>query len=247
MAETDYPTSYLESESAAFKAMAAAGMSVFAASGDAGAFENTSVNTPTVADPASQPYVVAVGGTRLSTNSSGKYLSETTWNDGSAEAGASGGGISEVWAQPSWQSGITLGQNKASASMRNLPDVSLNADPSTGYSIYLNGAWSVYGGTSCATPIWAAFTAVVNQARATSGLSVLGFPNPYLYRLGQNATRSGSDFHDISDSSWNLFYSALTGFDDATGWGSLNGGGMFQDLTTEPTIAADQTTCPTGS
>ena len=113
--------------------------------------------------------------------------------------------------------------------MRNVPDVSLDADPNTGYSIYVGGAWNVYGGTSCAAPLWAAFTALVNQQRATNALAPLGFADPPIYTVATGANY-GLDFHDIADGSTNLYYPAVTGYDDATGWGTFNGANLLADL-----------------
>jgi kumamolisin len=233
--ENEMSDSFLESENVIFKQMAAQGQSVFASAGDDGADDNGS--SISVDDPASQPYVVAVGGTELN-EVSGRYESETTWNNGSAAAGAGGGGISTVWSQPTWQSGVANSSNGASSSMRNVPDVSLNADPNTGYAIYLNGVWTIFGGTSASTPLWAGFTALVNEQRVNNGLALLGFLNPYLYTIGKGS-RYGSDFHDIDDGSNNLEYRAVQGFDDATGWGSINGTGLFQDLSSDPAITPD--------
>ena len=113
--------------------------------------------------------------------------------------------------------------------MRNVPDVSLNADPNTGYSIYYQGSWSsIYGGTSCAAPLWAAFTARVNQQRAANGKPPLGFANPAIYNIATGA-RYGTDFHDVTAGT-NLYYAAGPGYDDATGWGSFNGANLLSDL-----------------
>jgi kumamolisin len=114
--------------------------------------------------------------------------------------------------------------------MRNIPDVSLNADPNTGYAIYYQGSWQGYGGTSAAAPLWAAFTALVNQQRLTNGMTLLGFPNPSLYAIGAGNNYL-YDFHDIADGSTNLLYPAVTGYDNATGLGSFSGGNLFNDLT----------------
>jgi subtilase family serine protease len=117
--------------------------------------------------------------------------------------------------------------------MRNVPDVSLNADPTTGYAIYYGGQWTVYGGTSCAAPLWAAFTALVNQQRISNGKGAIGFPNGLLYQLG---SRYETDFHDIADGSTNLYYPAVTGYDDATGLGTINGTNLIQDLSNDAAI-----------
>jgi kumamolisin len=233
MSETAYTTSFLESESGVFRQMAAQGISVYAASGDQGA--NANGSSLSVEDPGTQPFVVAVGGTHLNSGPGGSYISETTWNQSSTEG--TGGGVSQVWGLPSWQSGVATSLNLASNKMRNVPDIALNADPSTGYSIYLNGGWVVYGGTSCAAPIWAAFTALVNQNRVSNGLAALGFTNPYLYAIGK-AQASSPNFHDIRDGSTNGHYPAVSGYDDATGWGSMSGTNLFNQLSTEPEQSA---------
>jgi kumamolisin len=155
-------------------------------------------------------------------NTDGSYKSETAW-------AGSGGGISSIWKAPTWQSGLATASNKGSTSMRMLPDISANADPNTGYAIYVSGGWSIYGGTSCATPIWAAFNALVNQQRLAAGKSVLGFPSPALYQSGVSGVY-GSIFHDINNNSSNGFYPAVSGFDLATGWGSMNGPSLAASL-----------------
>jgi subtilase family serine protease len=231
-AEVGMSTATLQAENAVFKQMAAQGQTIYSAAGDDGAYDNGS--TLTVDDPSSQPYVVAVGGTKLTTGANGAYASETTWNeDGTPADGGGGGGISTVWTIPAWQAGAQTGKTLGSTTMRNVPDVSLDADPSTGYAIYYGGQWVVYGGTSCAAPLWAGFTALVNQQRITNGKGSLGFPNGLLYQLG---SRYATDFHDIADGSTNMYYPAVTGYDDATGLGSFNGANLLQDLSNDAAI-----------
>jgi kumamolisin len=243
--EDDSPTSVLQSESSIFMQMSAQGQSIFAAAGDSGAYDDG--KTLSVDDPGTQPYVVSVGGTHLTTASAGgAYQSETTWNNGSASAGAGGGGISRVWSIPSYQTAIASSSaaagSGASTSMRNVPDVSLDADPQTGYSIYFEGKWTIYGGTSCAAPIWAGFTALVNQARVEAGLGTLGVPHPALY--GLSAASYASDFNDIDDGSTNLAFKAIAGFDDATGLGSMRADGLLADLAQVPKPAVPAPTAP---
>ena len=220
--------SLIQSESTIFKQMVAQGQVLYAAAGDAGAYDDG--KTLSVDDPASQPYVVGVGGTRLTTNSNGSYKSESTWSSGSGTSGnGGGGGISSVWSIPQWQQGVVSSASLGSQTMRNVPDVSLDADPATGYAILYKGKWNVYGGTSCAAPLWAAFHALVNQGRGNNGSSSLGFPNPTLYALGQSASYA-STFHDIADKSTNLHYPAVTGYDLATGWGTFVGDALITAL-----------------
>jgi kumamolisin len=227
-------SSFLMSENAIFAQMAAQGQTIFAAAGDNGAYDNGS--TLSVDDPAAQPFVVGVGGTRLYVNSNGTRNRETTWNSGSAQNGAGGGGISALWGIPSYQQGVST---VASKTMRNVPDVAMNSDPNSGYAIYYGGKWSVFNGTSCAAPLWAGFTAIVNQKRAQSGGKTLGFASPALYQIGKG-TNSKLSFYDIADGSTNLYYSAMAGYDNTTGWGSFNGAGLISALTTitPPTIPA---------
>ncbi len=240
----------LQAENSAFRQMAAQGQSIYAAAGDSGAYDDGS--TISVDDPASQPYMVGVGGTSLTANSAGGYGSETTWNRGMGH-GAGGGGISTIWPIPSYQSGVVGSPaSKGSTTQRNVPDISLNADQYTYYSIYYNGQWTGFGGTSCAAPLWAAFTALVNQKRAGLGSSPLGFPNPAIYRLATSSAYA-NDFHDIADGSTNLFYPAVTGYDDATGWGSFNGANLLADLSgvvstpVAPTTPTDLMATPTST
>lgn len=243
LAENSATASTRASENTAFQQMAAQGQSIYAAAGDSGANDNGS--TLSVDDPASQPYMTGVGGTAITTaGAGGAYQSETTWNRGSTANGAGGGGISTIWPIPSYQSGIAgSAASKGSTTKRNVPDVSLDADPNTGYSIYFGGSWTIYGGTSCAAPLWAAFTALVNQKRVAAGSSTLGFANTPLYALATTGSYA-NDFHDIADGSTNLFYPAVTGYDDATGLGTFNGANLLADLgggTAAPTAPAAPT------
>ncbi len=219
MSEIDTPSSLLETENAIFKQIAAQGQAFFAASGDSGAYDQSSQIA--VDDPASQPYVVGVGGTQLSRNTDGTYAAEATWNDPAKGAGG-GGGVSAVWSQPQWQKSAVSTDSKGSSQFRNVPDVSLNSDPRNGYAILVDGKWHVAGGTSCAAPLWAAFTSLVNQNRQKLGLTQLGFPLPVLYAIGQSNLYS-TTFHDIADGSTNFYYPAVANYDEATGWGSFKG------------------------
>ena len=240
LSEGQSSSTILNSENSAFKQMAAQGQSIYAASGDSGAYDNGS--TLSVDDPASQPYMVGVGGTQLFVNSGETYNRESTWNvNNTVNGGAGGGGVSTIWNIPAWQQGIA---SAASATMRNVPDVSLNSDQYTGYSIYYKTGWWIYGGTSCAAPLWAAFTARVNQQRAANGMAPLGFANPVLYQVATGANY-GTDFHDIADGSTNLYYPAVRGYDNATGWGSFNGANLFADLAPS-SVPANPPPSPTG-
>lgn len=222
---TELSSGSINAEINAFNQMAAQGQSMFAAAGDAGAYDDGT--TISVDDPASNPSVTGVGGTHLNTNPDQTYASETTWNNGSVAKGAGGGGVSTYFHIPAYQVGVS---SAASQTMRNVPDVSLNADPQTGYSIYVTDpatpllpAFTVVGGTSAAAPLWAAFTGLVNEQRADLGLtSTVGFLNPTLYNIAETGQLNNL-YHDIKDGSNNLKYVAAPGYDNATGIGTFVG------------------------
>lgn len=228
--ETQASSASLQSENTIFMQMASQGQSLFAASGDSGAYDDGS--NISVDDPASQPYVTGVGGTSLTMGSGSSYGSESAWSaqaDGENPASGGGGGISTIWSAPSYQAGLANSSNQGSTSMRMVPDVSLDANPTTGYGIYYQGQWGVVGGTSAAAPAWAAFAALVNQARLANSQAPLGLANPALYAIAKTSAYA-NDFHDIADGSTNLYYPAVTGYDMATGLGSFNGASLLSDL-----------------
>ena len=192
--------------------MAAQGQNFFAASGDSSTWSRRNE-----AWPADAAYVTSVGGTDLTTASAaGAWKSETAWAD-------SGGGISpDKIAIPSWQqlSGVINSSNKGSTTLRNGPDVSANAN----FTFYVCADQTTctaneYGGTSFATPMWAGFIALVNQQRVANGKSTIGFINPDIYSENVTAATYAADFHDIT-SGKSGSYSAVTGYDLVTGWGS---------------------------
>src|SRR6202167_2651686 len=205
-----------------FEKMASQGQNFFAASGDSSAWSASNE-----AWPADDANIVSVGGTDLTTSSAaGPWASETAWAD-------SGGGISpDSIPIPSWQqlSGVITSSNKGSTTLRNGPDVAANAN----FTFYVCADQTTctandYGGTSFATPMWAGYIALVNQQLAANGDPTIGFINPTIY--AQNVTSSyGTDFHDIT-SGTSGSYSAVTGYDLVTGWGSPNGVGLINALT----------------
>jgi kumamolisin len=193
------------------KEAAAQGQSVYAASGDSGSDDAGNGGT-SVDFPASDTYTTGTGGTSLTLSSSGAWSKETAWS-------GSGGGVSSYFATPSFQSKVNTGSKRA------VPDVAADADPNSGWSVYTGGAWAEYGGTSAAAPNWAAFTAVFDNYAAKKGGSKIGYANATLYNLAQSS-KYGSAFHDVKSGS-NGAYSAGTGYDKVTGWGSYNGGGFI--------------------
>ena len=162
--------------------------------------------------------------------SGGAWVSETVWNWGNGTGGS--GGISSFIPIPVWQQGISMASNGGSTTFRNLPDVALTADNIL--VLYGNGLSGSFGGTSCATPLWAAYTALANQLAIENGAATLGFINPAVYAIGKGPSY-GSDFHDIitgnntSSSSPTRFF-AVTGYDLCTGWGTPVGSSLLYNL-----------------
>jgi subtilase family serine protease len=203
-----------------FQEFAAQGQTLFVASGDAGAY--TGSNSTDNSYPAESVYVVAVGGTDLTTNGAGgPWQSETAWLD------SSGGPADDGFAIPSWQVGVANSSNQASTTIRNVPDVAAEANTDN-YLCDQGSCTGDYGGTSFAAPRWAGFLALVNQQAVASKKSTLGFINPAIYSIGQGASYH-SAFHDITSGSNNK-YSAGPGYDLVTGWGSPNGTGLINAL-----------------
>lgn len=222
-----------------FKQGAAQGQAFFAASGDAGAYDCGDTNL-WVDSPASDLYVVGVGGTSLQTGSGGSYTSESVWSNpsdtsrGPMGAGG-GGGISAFWGKPSYQTGPgTI--NPYSNGNRQVPDVSADADPNTGYSMYCTASasgcpasgWVQVGGTSAAAPLWAGLAADLNQYLAANSKPGLGSASVALYGLF-NTTQPYPAYHDITSGN-NLYFPATSGYDQASGIGTPDVWNMARDL-----------------
>jgi subtilase family serine protease len=204
-----------------FQEFAAQGQNLFQAAGDSGKW--TTSGTASEIFPADDVYVTSVGGTDLNTSgAAGPWSSETTWVDG-------GGGISpDKYAIPSWQTAAASGCSSCSKTYRNGPDVSANAN----FTFYVCADQTTctaneYGGTSFAAPMWAGYLALVNEQAVANGNHTVGFINPSLYTIGAGSSYN-SDFHDITSGSNG--YSATTGYDLATGWGSPSGSGLISAL-----------------
>lgn len=203
----------------AFQDAATMGVTVLAASGDNGASDGSTGGVPTVDFPAASPYVVGCGGTTLKI--SGNVVgSEEAWNDLSANEGATGGGVSEFFALPSYQQSTKVPKAPNGFVGRGVPDVAGDADPETGYNVVVDGQQTVIGGTSAVAPLWAGLLALINQSLGTN----VGFVNPLLYSAKAEPT-----FHDITAGN-NGDYSAGPGWDACTGLGSPNGTGLMTAL-----------------
>ena len=275
-------------ENLLFEQAAAQGQSMLNATGDNGSdgCEDGFPTTPSpgqdpisVGDPASQPYVLAVGGTTI--DDATQPPTETSWNDGTTW-GSGNGGISESWTMPAWQAESTVpgivrpgGADYTAANSvqseygypsgfcdsevagttphtpcRLTPDVSADADEFTGavtsYSKQLYGGWSTTGGTSSASPIWAALLALVNDSPTCAANPVtadgVGFVLPLLYAVASNPTTYAESFNDITVGNNDVFglddgkvFPTTAGFDLATGLGSpeLTGPGGSVGLATD--------------
>jgi uncharacterized membrane protein len=228
----------VESDNAIFQEFAAQGQTYFNVSMDSGAYSNYFWNYPQ-----ENPWVIAVGATDLTTTGpGGNWKAETAWN-------YSGGGPNNdgvpipAWQVPVINATATPGTtsttaNNGSITLRNVPDVAMEGNTDN-FLCVNGGSCGGWGGTSIATPRWAAFTALVNQQAAQSNLSPVGFIAPLIYKIGQSSAYN-TDFHDIVSGNngcceQTLFYYALPGYDLITGWGSPNGQAMINAL-----VGADQ-------
>jgi kumamolisin len=206
----------------AFQDAATMGVTVLAASGDQGATDGSSNGALEVDFPASSPYAVGCGGTKL-TLAGGKISGEEVWNELSQNEGATGGGVSEVFAMPSFQSSADVPAAPNGFKGRGVPDVSGDADPATGFSVLVDGDSTVIGGTSAVAPLWAGLLARINQALGKP----VGYLNPLLYEANSDGT-----FHDITSGN-NGGYSAGPGWDACTGLGSPDGAALLAALRSE--------------
>jgi subtilase family serine protease len=235
-----------------FKTMDAQGQTFFDASGDTDAFtvganSVAGVDNPALGNmPSSNPYIVQVGATELTMNGAGtSYASEAVWNltVSNYNGVGSSGGVSSYYTIPSWQTNISMSVNLGSITMRNLPDVA--AAGSSIFVIYNDGYGFVESGTSCAAPLWAGFTALVNQQLAIntgSTTNSVGFINPAIYAIGRGQNplyNYAACFHDITSGNnyWSnspALYPAVAGYDLCTGWGTPKGTNLINALVTWP-------------
>jgi len=211
-----------------YKEFQAQGQTFVNASGDDGAY-----NKQTFGYPSLTPNVLQVGGTDLTTNGAGgSWSSETAWS-------YSGGGnySSANYTIPSYQSqaGVITSTNKGSTTLRNDPDVAMEANfdnPTVSNGQFETG----YGGTSFAAPRWAGFLALANQQLAAAGKGPLGDIHTTLYSLGLGSNYHNL-FHDITSGSnpptsgSGSGFKAVSGYDLVTGWGSANGQALINALT----------------
>jgi kumamolisin len=220
--ESSWTPQSLQSYNSAFQAAAALGVTICVASGDDGSTDGETDGLQHVDFPASSPYALACGGTKL-LGAGTTITTEQVWNE-LPDEGATGGGVSTTFPLPSWQAkaGVPPSANPGGYVGRGAPDVAGDADPATGYQVEVDGSDSIIGGTSAVAPLWAGLIACLN-----SGLPApIGYLNPTLYQ--QIATQAGT-FRDITSGN-NGDYKAGPGWDACTGWGSPNGTAILQAL-----------------
>jgi kumamolisin len=213
-------------------------ITVIVAAGDDGSIDGFTDGKVHVDFPSSSPYVLGCGGTTLLAKN-GKIVSEVVWSDGTRDSngGSTGGGASEHFPVPAWQttSGMKVPVSASTGfAGRGVPDVAANADGRTGYQVFVDGQDAVYGGTSASAPLWAGLLARINQRLAQMpGAGRVGYFNPLLYKtLGSSAA-----FNDITSGTNDALgtvggaYTASSGWDACTGWGSPHGTNLLLALT----------------
>lgn len=221
MAESEWTPQALDAFNVAFHDAALLGISVCAAAGDNGSSDGEPDGANHVDFPASSPWVLSCGGTRLMAHDR-SIVSETVWNDGT-KGGATGGGVSAYFSLPDYQTGLAVPAPTGTANQngRGVPDIAGVADPETGYMVLVDGQEGVIGGTSSVAPLWAGLIALFNEQLGRN----IGWFHPVLYStLSQHKA-----LHDIA-SGTNGAYSAGPGWDACTGLGSPDGQAMLKLL-----------------
>ena len=218
------------------KAAALLGVTVCVAAGDDGSDDQVGDGYAHVDFPSSSPYVLAVGGTTLRKSKSGK-LTEVAWKDGDGlrqdNGGSTGGGVSVHFSRPDWQTVSVQSVNPGAIDGRVIPDVAADASANTGYWMVVDGQGGASGGTSASAPLWAALIARINASLGAD--KQVGYLTPMLYQGNNNGAGLGAaSCKDITtgnnDTSSVGGYSAGTGYDAVTGWGSPDGGKLLTGL-----------------
>jgi kumamolisin len=224
--EASWTTQAMQTMDQAIQAATALGITVLVAAGDNGSSDGETDGQAHVDFPASSTYALGCGGTRLSSSS------EVVWNDG-ASGGATGGGVSDVFPLPTWQenAGVPASVNNQHVG-RGVPDVAGDADPQTGYQVYVDGQSFPVGGTSAVAPLWAGLLALINQQRGSS----VGYINPFLYQNYQQLSQNKA-LRDVTSGN-NGSYSAKAGWDACTGLGTPDGSLLLNALASTQTSSA---------
>jgi kumamolisin len=199
---------------------AGVGVTITAAAGDNGATDGVTDGKLHVDLPASLPPVLGCGGTKL-TLSGASIKSEVVWNELAAKEGATGGGVSDIFPIPTYQSAAGVPDQKEDKfAGRGVPDVAGDADPVTGYKVRVDGQNTVIGGTSAVAPLWAGLIALINQQLGKP----VGFVQPALYQM-----IGTSSFHQIPKGN-NDGFQAGPNWNPCTGLGSPNGAAILKAL-----------------
>ncbi|MGH7919428.1 MAG: S53 family peptidase [Candidatus Dormibacteraceae bacterium] len=217
-AESTWTAQAMDQMEQAFGDAAAVGITVTVASGDSGSADGVADGRAHVDFPASAPHALGCGGTQL-TASGTTWKDDQVWNGG---GGATGGGVSVQFPLPSYQAsaGVPVSANPGGKAGRGVPDVAGDADPDTGYSIYVGGTAQAVGGTSAVAPLWAGLAALLGEALGKP----LGFVNPQLYPL-----IGSTSFHQVLSGS-NGAYQAGPGWNACCGLGTPDGANLLAAL-----------------
>jgi kumamolisin len=215
-AESNFTSQSLTAFNQAFQEAGTMGKTVFVAAGDNGSSDGQSDGKNHIDFPSSSPFAVGCGGTTLQASSgNSSIVSETVWNETSQGEGATGGGVSDFFPKPDYQSKVNVPPPQSASGGRGVPDVAADADPVTGYKVLIDGTQSVVGGTSAVAPLYAGLFALINELLVKQGKPRAGYVHPALY-LNPQA------FRDIISGN-NGAFSAGPGWDPTTGLGSPNG------------------------
>jgi kumamolisin len=219
------------------------GTTAFVASGDSGGLEclgfharDSRIPAAGISFPGDLPQVTSVGGTALQLSTAGQFLGQAAWTEPLLSQGSTGG-QSVLFSQPSWQQAPGVVSSLSDGALcgrpsgqycREVPDIAADAAPSSGAAVRLHGRWVSEGGTSLATPVWAALTALIDQYLRSQGHNPVGFANPLLYRLATHPPAL-PPIRDVTVGT-NDFYPAGPGYDMVTGLGSPDAWNLTRDL-----------------
>jgi subtilase family serine protease len=257
----------VEAAEGSLELAAASGITILAATGDAGSSACIGGSGPqdftAVSYPASSWWATGVGGTNIVLNTANQIMTQRVWNDEPVGLGAGGGGPSGLFLRPPYQQGVV------GPDVRSVPDVSMLADVEPGYDIYCTvkgdctspqhpDPWVPVGGTSAATPLLAGGIALVDQDLRLRGRQDVGLANPILYQLGRSGF-GAAVFDDVTVGDDDLgrylagngqplgCCTATVGYDDASGWGGVDLAHFAQLATVlEPKIVAVALSLPGG-
>ncbi len=229
--EASWTAQAMQAMDQAFQAAAALGITVCCAAGDNGSGDGVNDQQAHVDFPASSPYALGCGGTRLE-SANNQVTSEVVWDDSSTGGGATGGGISDVFGLPTWQANAHVPPSINDQHVgRGVPDIAGNADPQTGYLVYVDGQSAPIGGTSAVAPLWAGLIALLNQKRGRA----VGYLHPFLYQNYQQLVQNKA-LRDVTSGN-NGGYAAGPGWDACTGLGTPDGTQLLNALIASQTQA----------